>query len=148
MTHNCNPKCPNKNCEGGIITFDGQTGRVCKFCNPTPKIVKKRKLGSFVYIADESVCDKSFASYPKSRVFIVTGCNHNYVWVDSNSMGIEHKHISEPSRQQVSDHCASAYTKTERKRLDSIRVANEKVHVKFEGMLPVHEAMKLLKYNK
>ena len=26
--------CSNKNCVGGVITFDGQTGRLCKKCNP------------------------------------------------------------------------------------------------------------------
>lgn len=30
-----NPNCPNKHCEGGIITYDGQTGRLCKKCNPS-----------------------------------------------------------------------------------------------------------------
>jgi len=31
--------CPNKNCVGGVITFDGATGRDCKKCNPTKKKV-------------------------------------------------------------------------------------------------------------
>lgn len=29
--------CTNKNCIGGVITFDGQTGKPCKKCNPVPK---------------------------------------------------------------------------------------------------------------
>lgn len=29
-----NPNCPNKNCVGGVITFDGATGKTCKKCNP------------------------------------------------------------------------------------------------------------------
>lgn len=31
---NSNENCPNKNCLGGVITFDGATGNVCKKCNP------------------------------------------------------------------------------------------------------------------
>lgn len=37
MAPKYNPDCPNKNCMGGVITFDGQTGRLCKKCNPSPK---------------------------------------------------------------------------------------------------------------
>jgi hypothetical protein len=33
--------CPNKNCVGGVITFDGATGRDCKKCNPTKKKLDK-----------------------------------------------------------------------------------------------------------
>ena len=33
--------CPNKNCMGGIITFDGQTGRLCKYCNPDKRVSLK-----------------------------------------------------------------------------------------------------------
>lgn len=29
--------CPNKHCEGGVITYDGQSGRICKKCNPDKK---------------------------------------------------------------------------------------------------------------
>lgn len=32
-----NPECTNKNCIGGVITSDGQSGRFCKKCNPTEK---------------------------------------------------------------------------------------------------------------
>lgn len=32
-------ECTNKNCVGGVITFDGATGRDCKKCNPTKKKV-------------------------------------------------------------------------------------------------------------
>ena len=31
---NCNPNCPNIHCEGGVITYDGQNGRLCRKCNP------------------------------------------------------------------------------------------------------------------
>jgi hypothetical protein len=26
------PECTNKNCMGGVITYDGQTGKQCKLC--------------------------------------------------------------------------------------------------------------------
>jgi len=37
---NHDPKCTNKNCEGGVITTDGQTGRLCMKCNPKPWKIK------------------------------------------------------------------------------------------------------------
>lgn len=39
MKLNVNPHCPNKNCVGGVITRDGQSGKPCKKCNS----VKKKK---------------------------------------------------------------------------------------------------------
>ena len=31
---NVNENCDNKNCVGGVITTDGQSGKLCKKCNP------------------------------------------------------------------------------------------------------------------
>jgi hypothetical protein len=38
MSINKNPKCTDVNCEGGVITTDGQVGIICKFCNPPVEI--------------------------------------------------------------------------------------------------------------
>lgn len=32
-----NPNCLNKNCIGGVITYDGASGTICKKCNPNWK---------------------------------------------------------------------------------------------------------------
>ncbi len=141
--HNCNPSCTNIHCEGGIITFDGATGRLCRKCNPVKK-VKKLKIGSYVYVEDESECNKRFSSYPKSRVFVVSESNHNYVWLDSMSMGIEHKYVKLATEQQISNHLVSL-TKYDKRRTEAIRISKEKVTVTFTGELTVQQAINLLK---
>lgn len=35
--------CSNINCIGGVVTFDGQTGRICKKCNPDKSNQKEYK---------------------------------------------------------------------------------------------------------
>ena len=146
MIHKCNTNCPNKNCEGGIITFDGSSGRICKKCNPTEKVkkIKVAVVGTFVHVADEAECKKRFSHYPKLRVFEVTGTSHNYAWLNSMSMGIEHKYLSTPTRQQIADYMNSI-TKVEKRRAEALRISKEKVTVTVTKELTVEQLIKLLK---
>lgn len=41
---NWNENCPNVHCMGGIITYDGTTGRLCRYCNPIDKKMKNIKI--------------------------------------------------------------------------------------------------------
>lgn len=65
MAINHNPACPNKNCMGGVITFDGQTGRKCRVCNPMPK----RKHGVIVIEWEHAIkYDGEFATVEKTAI--------------------------------------------------------------------------------
>ena len=44
--HNWNDNCPNIHCMGGVITYDGQTGRLCKKCNPDPRTKSSSRIKS------------------------------------------------------------------------------------------------------
>ncbi len=43
MIINVKDNCPNVNCVLGVITTDGQIGKICKFCNPQSKIKMTEK---------------------------------------------------------------------------------------------------------
>lgn len=40
--------CLNKNCMGGVITYNGQTGRLCKKCNPDKKKIEMTDAEKFL----------------------------------------------------------------------------------------------------
>ncbi len=104
MNYNYNPKCTNIYCNGGIITRDGQTGRICRKCNPTIK-TKRFKAGTYVHL-DKETCVNSFSSYPSSRVFTVTSENNEYVWVNNCSKGVDHSKVKKATKKQIDAHIA------------------------------------------
>lgn len=57
------PNCPNKNCVGGVITFDGATGRPCKKCNPST-MKKFDKLRAKLTKAERKIYDAILHSFP------------------------------------------------------------------------------------
>lgn len=54
LTLNTKIMCTNKNCIGGVITFDGQTGKPCKKCNPVrTTLFKQNNMESLISKAKE-----------------------------------------------------------------------------------------------
>lgn len=102
MSYNYNPRCSNVYCNGGIITRDGQSGRVCRKCNPSIR-TKRFKVGTYVHLSRET-CVDSFSSYPDSRVFTVTSENKEYVWVNNYSKGVTHDKVKKATKKQIAIH--------------------------------------------
>lgn len=48
MKINVNQNCPNKNCLGGVITYNGSTGTICKKCNPNKTISRKSVINQYI----------------------------------------------------------------------------------------------------
>jgi hypothetical protein len=58
-----NKNCPNKNCIGGVITFNGATGRDCKKCNPSPS-KKNDTLRSKLNAGERKIYDAILSAFP------------------------------------------------------------------------------------
>lgn len=84
MTILSNPNCPNKRCEGGVITTDGLHGRLCKKCNPT----KPKKMKTF-HIYHATTFTPRIVAIPedqRSYVGSVQAVNFDDAWEKSNNI--------------------------------------------------------------
>lgn len=70
---------------------------------------KKYRAGTLVFVEDIEVLRKSFSSWPKCQVFkvskdVVSNNKKRYVWVDSNSIGLEPKYVRLTTKEERAEY--------------------------------------------